>query len=154
MSVTITITDNHLDSAPRLDKVDCLCSFTYNESGDEIRKDPEPSCPYCDGVGFEVERVWPYEMNVANRNARTLFAALGLEAGEHLEGEISGAKMLKAVNAADHALMLRHETIEKVENGPTIIDSGISLEQAVRYTSALRGIAARAIMRGKSVCWK
>ena len=153
MTVTLRITDCYTDTLPLLEKVDCLCCFTYNDDGDEIRKDPEPGCPYCDGHGFEVEKVWPFELNLANRNARTLLSALGLEPGEGPDGEVSADELLAAINSVDPALILRDETVEKVSGGPTIIDCGITLEQAARYTSALRGIAAEAIERGKTVCW-
>lgn len=150
MSVTISICDNvqHCTKHKlvRETKEDCLCLCEGKAEAD---------CHYCAGSGEWIAKEYPFEFNVANRNAATLFAALGLEFDYC--GQCDARIVLRALKSVDESMVLRDATSGKVEGGAfsgvQFYDGGISPEQASRYLSLLTEIANEAERRESQVCW-
>lgn len=145
MSVTITINKNDTycekEGLVTKDEYDCQCSF------DGV----SPNCQECNGKGKIYFDHFPFEMNLANGNFRTLFASLALEPGEYLNGEIDARTMKQALRSAEVALIERAPHTE--QGRVTIHHCGIDKEQASRYLERLLEITAEAERREEMIVW-
>ncbi len=152
MSVTFTIADNERycrENFPeRIVSVayECLCC----DSSMDIA--PTPGCPHCRGSGICGVETFPYELNVANGNFRTLMAALGMEA-ESGFGDCQPRELLQAVTATSAGWIVREERVESLPEQAQAIYCGIDQEQAERYLEALAEIAREAERREQPVIW-
>jgi hypothetical protein len=73
------------------------------------------------------------QMNISNRNFKTLWHALGLEFDWC--GSIDNVIVLRALDTFDPEMVLRSDNC-----GPNWVDYGITREQVNRYVSVLRNI--------------
>lgn len=96
---------------------------------------------------------YPYELNVANGNFRTLWASLALEPGEYLSGFMPPATLRQALDNFDPALMERATTIEEGSTGIRLINCGVTLDQANYYYHRLLEIVTEAERRGVDIVW-
>lgn len=150
MSVTITIVDNceycDENSLVRTEIEPCLCLHDGK---------PEADCHYCQGSGKWTEKIYPFEMNLANGNFATLWKALGLNKlnDDMWGGSLDGRIILRALATLDRSRVLRAPS-KLIEDGqPAIYVGGIDHEQAERYISTLTQIANEATRRESHVCW-
>lgn len=151
MSITISIDNNtqYVDNnCPDLIQVDvyrCQCA----EFADDGKATPD--CWECRGTGEIRFKNYPYELNMANANFRTTFAALGLTTEDY--GELDARVILKALARTPTDLILRGESEESNQNGPTMYFAGIHEGQANRYQEEIRRIAMEAERREEKVTW-
>jgi hypothetical protein len=104
-----------------------------------------------DGEAFET---FPFEMNVANRNFRTLWSSLGFNAeDEDLCGQMDGRVILQALRTADPALIERETERGGGDTRAAWIDFGIRRDQASMYLVELFAIANEATRREEPVTW-
>jgi hypothetical protein len=149
MSITFTIAGNHEHTVAagtmEYDEYDCQrCEFDGKN----------PECPECKPYGgngkVRFERL-PFEMNVANGNARTLWASLGLTFD--YSGQIDGRTLVAAIDSSDPALLVRATTEEGGNGRARVINCGIDPDRAERYRTTLRQIAEEAARREQPVVW-
>ncbi len=145
MSITFSIQDNaaYCEANNLIETVryDCQCK---HEGG------IDPACPECEGTGKVSFDNYPFQMNLANRNARTLWNALGLDFDYC--GEIDPTVLLHAINSTESALVVR-SGVDRQDRGVRFIDGGISTEQAENYLTRFKVLAEEGIRRGKVIVW-
>jgi len=151
MSITIMINDNqkYIDNnSPELihtQTFDCQC-VDFSEDGK-----PVSSCFECKGKGTISFTNYPFEMNLANGNFRTLWNSLGLNFDYC--GEIDPRTILKAINRTPVSLVERQTTEDNEEGKVHIIHCGIDTEQAGWYFTTLTEICEEAEKREEKVYW-
>jgi len=151
MSITITIENNrayvlrNAHSAIRLTTHTCPC-VDFSENGKAT-----PDCPDCHGTGAVTFESYPFELNLANANFRTLFNALGLPDEDY--GELDSRIISRAVRKTPAALYQRARREETGERGCHLIDLGIRSDQAKRYQDALLALALEAERREEKIIW-
>lgn len=150
MSITVSIDNNvsYVDSTcPDLVQYEdfpCQCA-DFSEDGQG-----NPDCWECKGAGIVRFSQYPFEINMANANFRTTFAALGLDTDDY--GEMDPRVLLKALDRTPAALMLREDQ-EESGSGPHLYSFGIHPGQADRYQRELRTLAQEAERREEKVVW-
>lgn len=139
MSVTITIAHNRRFCLEHgLEERTFEPCYGCEEAG-RARRD----CPCCEGKGHVCEIHLPFELNLANGNFSTLWAALGFDAPDCC-GSVAAHDVLLALDALDEHLLVRADQRGYGTNGAAWIYCGIRPEQAQRYLSELRAIAREA----------
>ena len=100
------------------------------------------------------EKVYPFELNVANGNWSTFANALGLVDSDSMyEGWADGRVILGLIKRFCPELSIRGERDEQNEGEARIIDCGLSAAQVNRYAIVLAEIASEAERREEKVCW-
>jgi hypothetical protein len=151
MSITFTINDNENyvnNNCPELvhrEDYSCQC-VDFAENGEAY-----PTCSLCDGIGSIAYEQYPFELNIANANARTLINALGLTFDYC--GEIDPRTILKAVKRTPAALIEREGYESHTEGEPHMIAFGIHEDQAQSYLDRLAYIAQEAEKREEKIYW-
>lgn len=89
----------------------------------------------------------PFELNLANANFATLWAALGFDAEPW--GDADGRTIAARIAATEPAL------IERIDTTPAANcwTAGITIDQAARYLGHLATIAREAERRERPVVW-
>ena len=145
MSVTILIANSkkYIDqNHPEMIKVetyDCQCAYGGT---------PEDDCWECKGSGIVKFENYPYEMNLANGNFRTLWNSLGFSTEEGLYGVMRPQAILKALKRTPYELIER----ESKQEG-NVHTGGIHTGQAMRYLEVLEVIAREAEKREEVIIW-
>lgn len=139
------------------------CGADSPNYGDPDCQEIHPGSLYpCMGYGFTIEDTTFPELNVANTNAAAILAELlgrpdlaDDRAGEGLCGELDPRAVLASLSVSDPSSVMREtRVVERVvlsEEGvgvATIYVCGVGSEQAARYATVLRAIAARALAEG------
>ena len=110
MSVTISI-HGGIQWAEENDEVDIReveCGFTG--------KVCHAGCQYCEGTSFVTEKVYPFELNVANGNWSTFANALGLVDSDSMyEGWADGRVIIGLIKRFCPELSIRGERDERDE---------------------------------------
>ena len=111
-------------------------------------------CPYCKGTSMYSEKVYPFELNVANGNWSTFANALGLvDSDSTYDGMVDGRVILGLIRRFCPELSIRGEREEQNEGGPHVIYCGLSAAQVSRYAIEIAKIASEAERREEKVCW-
>ena len=141
MSITVTINGNYdyCDAHQLTVKQEEECLCVHHEA-------TEASCPFCKGSGVYVDVLYPFEMNLANRNFATLWNSLGLEFD--YTGSIDARLVRDALSRLPQDLLLRSTRREG-----NCIDFGISEAQASSYVSRLQDICDEAERREELITW-
>jgi len=151
--MTVTISINHgIQWAEENNKVEIRegeCGFLGAICHD--------GCPYCKGTSMYSEKVYPFELNVANGNWSTFANALGLVDSDSMyEGWADGRVIIGLIKRFCPELSIRGERGERDEQNEgeaRIIDCGLSAAQVSRYAIVLAEIASEAERREEKVCW-
>ena len=160
MSVTITIKNNHqyCKTHNLVTKSQLPCQCAGYENG--LRTLGDEACSECGGEGYTQIDEYPFELNIANANFKTLWNALGLECRaaemgflgatvvESSDGEIDSRRILKALKCFSGELLVRG-TVTNANH----IYCGINPEQAARYIFELGKIAMEAARREEKIVW-
>lgn len=140
MSVTIAPTNNlefcESNNLVKVETEDCLCV-----GGPENKQ-----CHYCGGTKIWESKIYPFEMNVANGNFSTIWAALGLEFDYC--GEIDATILSNAIKCTEIDLIRRANYVDG-----NYYCFGIDTKRANYYLDTLKNICSEAIRRNTSVSW-
>jgi hypothetical protein len=109
-------------------------------------------------IGEFDDEIFPFELNIANANAKNLLEILGLEPGEGLMGKIDPRTLLAAIEKLPTSMtlwMVRNPDPSVEGPGARMIDGGAGTEQGhiERYLRLLRTIAVEAERREELVVW-
>lgn len=110
-------------------------------------------CVECDAYGIYSSPVADVDlsMNLANSNALSLASVLGIDLGEDLAGSIDAETLLLHLAATPgEGARYVPSTVEKIENGPTVITGQFD---AGNYYDRLHEIATEAQRLGREVVW-
>jgi hypothetical protein len=148
MSVTITITGNRAFCEAR-NMVDESERFEC-----DLCDGSAPDCPECKGKGYVSFPIYPYELNISNGNFCTLWNSLALSvSNDNLCGSIDPPSLTLALLSGNPELAVRQGGRSSGRGRATLIEFGISDDQAKRYHVRLAEIAAEAMKRGEFVTW-
>ena len=144
MSVTISIVNNvqHCERKHLVEKHvhECTCVCEGQS---------EPNCWICKGTGEWEESVYPFEINLANRNFVILWQAIGMKFDANdLYGMVDGRVLKRAIRSIDVQSVVR----EPVQQENYLV-FGISPAQVDNYIEQLTKIALEAERRESNVCW-
>jgi len=151
MSITFMINDNEeylKANAPHLIEEEvftCQC-VDHSEDGK-----PWADCFTCSGKGSVSFTRYPFELNLANANFRTLMNSLGLSDDDC--GELDPRTILKAISRTPARLIERQTRVVSNPNHAQVIECGIGKEQAERYMVNLVKIVEEAEKREEQVYW-
>ena len=111
------------------------------------------TCRDCGGTGTVSFEDLPFEVNMANGNARNILAALGITGD--LWGSMDGRQLLRAIDGCDPAWAERaHEESGGPGTGQCrVINCGLSAADVAERLAILREIAAEAARREEPVVW-
>ena len=169
MSVTFSIEGNPTGA---------FTATCYNEGNGEIVLGPvegypaieaaivahKATCEECAAYGLYSASVWDvsdeFDVNLANVNARTLLAILGLDTSEDLCGMASGEDFLGRVLLALATDRDDSGVASAVvggaplgQRGATMIDCGLSAGYFGERFDALHALAQEAVRLGRPVVW-
>jgi hypothetical protein len=150
MSVTVTIRNNQAYCTAR-GMVDESERFPCDHC--ESKEHPSPDCHECNGKGYVSFPIFPFEMNISNGNFKTFWNSLALPLeGNDLCGIIDPVTVALALNSGDPALAVRQGGRSSGKSRQaTLIEFGISTDQAERYHIRLAEIAKEALKRGEFI---
>jgi hypothetical protein len=150
MSVTVTLEHNHAwcrNHAPgKVVKRSLICDCGGSETPGVAS-----GCVLCYGSRRLEFEVFPWEINLANANFRTLWSALGFDADE--DGSLPAYSVLNALASTSEELCCRAGEDLSVPGQCRTVVFGLSLQQAQRYWVAVREIAEEGLRRGVRVVW-
>jgi hypothetical protein len=144
MSVTISIVNNvqHCERKHLVEKHVHECTCVCDQQAD-------PKCWICKGTGEWEESIYPFEINLANRNFIVLWKAIGLKIDcSDFSGQLDGRVLRRAIKTIDVEAVVR-----KPEIDDNFMDFGISRSQVDNYIEQLTRIALEAERRESNVCW-
>jgi hypothetical protein len=147
MSVDITIRGNYdfcrTYGLSKMKWDPCFCS------DDGTSQSADPICPFCKGRGGSYRESFPFVLNLANANFRTLWSALGIDPNEEeLTGSIDARNLLKAL-----ARFAPERAVRATRSTSSAVYCGLSWPAVEMRISAISEIADEAARREEPVTW-